>query len=240
LRTVCDYVHLNPVRAKLLPSRPRCGVIAGAVSVCFCRRRRERPGWVRIDRLFGESGIPADSAAGRQEFERRLETRRHQEPDEDFQSFGGVGVLEMNGFARSCLRKSKAGPAIPLRHGNPRSHRGKRPRASSMKNCAAPFGRRRTWTRRKKGDPAKLRMAGRLRAETTGDPAMDRRAFAHGHQGASESLALLAKAGGNGNRPPLGKRSARSGCGAAGSAKRQTPVRNPLAQSAASETPSEA
>jgi len=31
-----------------------------------------RPGWGLVDRLLGEQGIPEDSVAGRQEFERHL------------------------------------------------------------------------------------------------------------------------------------------------------------------------
>ena len=42
-----------------------------------------RPRWVRVDRLLGEHGITQDSAAGRQEFERRLEARRLEEADEE-------------------------------------------------------------------------------------------------------------------------------------------------------------
>ena len=35
-----------------------------------------RPGWIRVDRLLGEPGLAGDTAANRQEFERRMEARR--------------------------------------------------------------------------------------------------------------------------------------------------------------------
>ena len=38
-----------------------------------------RPGWIRVDRLPGEHGIQADTAAGRQEFEQHMERRRWEE-----------------------------------------------------------------------------------------------------------------------------------------------------------------
>ena len=41
-------------------------------------RASRRPGWLRVDRLLAEHGIPKDSAAGRRVFEARLEARRRQ------------------------------------------------------------------------------------------------------------------------------------------------------------------
>jgi hypothetical protein len=39
----------------------------------------EAAGWLRVDRVLGECGTTRDSAAGRREFERLVETRRGQE-----------------------------------------------------------------------------------------------------------------------------------------------------------------
>jgi hypothetical protein len=36
----------------------------------------QRPGWLRVDRLLGEKGIPKDSEAGRQQFTSLMERRR--------------------------------------------------------------------------------------------------------------------------------------------------------------------
>ena len=54
-----------------------------------------RAKWMRVDRLLGEHEIQEDSAAGRQEFERRMEVSRIEEEDEErLQLRGGVGVWE--------------------------------------------------------------------------------------------------------------------------------------------------
>jgi hypothetical protein len=39
----------------------------------------KRPGWLRVDRLFGKWGVPKDSPAGRQELARRVKARRRAE-----------------------------------------------------------------------------------------------------------------------------------------------------------------
>ena len=54
LKTVCDYVHLNPARAKLLaPEAPlrsyRVEQLAGVFEA-----PSKRPAWLRVDRLLGE------------------------------------------------------------------------------------------------------------------------------------------------------------------------------------------
>ena len=65
LRTVCEYVHLNPVRAKLLAA----GGTAGELSVeqlsgILEKRPSQRVPWLRVDRVLGEAGIQRDDAAG--------------------------------------------------------------------------------------------------------------------------------------------------------------------------------
>src|SRR6185436_12347879 len=89
LRTVCDYVHLNPVRAKLLPPEAALRGYRWSSFALFLLKPAQRPSWLRVDRLFGECGIDRDTAAGVQTFEHRLETRRHQASEEDFQSVRG-------------------------------------------------------------------------------------------------------------------------------------------------------
>src|SRR5438132_14424118 len=80
LRTVCDYVHLNPVLAKLL----RPGWFIGWTSlVWYAAAPEHRTQWIRLDQLRGEHGIQRDNAPGRQKFERRLEARRLEQTDEE-------------------------------------------------------------------------------------------------------------------------------------------------------------
>ena len=83
LRTACDYVHLNPVRARLLALEDRLLAYPWSSFPLYLSAREHRPRWLRADRLMGEHGIAQDTPAGRQEFERHLERRRLEEVDEE-------------------------------------------------------------------------------------------------------------------------------------------------------------
>ena len=82
LKTVCDYVHLNPVRAKMIPPGRKLAGYRWSSFPAYLTPARKRPPWLRVDRLLGEHGIPKDSSAGRREFGRRMETGRQEQPDE--------------------------------------------------------------------------------------------------------------------------------------------------------------
>jgi REP element-mobilizing transposase RayT len=79
LKTVCDYVHLNPVRSKLLRSEAALRNYRWSSYGEYLKPAAQRPAWLRVDRLLGEHGIPKDSPAGRRMFEQRLEEQRQQE-----------------------------------------------------------------------------------------------------------------------------------------------------------------
>src|SRR2546426_3530743 len=79
LRVVCDYVHLNPVRAKLLPPEQPLRAYRWSSYGEYRKRPTQRAAWLRVDRLLGEMGIPKDSGAGREQFERMMEERRHRD-----------------------------------------------------------------------------------------------------------------------------------------------------------------
>ena len=81
LRTVCDYVHLNPVRARLLGPEQRLLEYPWSSFGWYLAAKAHRPEWLRVDRLLGEHGIQSDTAGGREQFETRMETRRAQESD---------------------------------------------------------------------------------------------------------------------------------------------------------------
>jgi len=76
LRTVCDYVHLNPVRAKLLrPEQALQEYPWSSYPECL-KRAGQRPAWLRVDRVLGEVGIGRDDAAGRRRLAQAMEERR--------------------------------------------------------------------------------------------------------------------------------------------------------------------
>ena len=77
LKTACDYVHLNPVRAGLLPADQPLSAYAWSSYPLYLRAGL-RPAWLRVDRLLGEHGIQADTAEGRIQFQARMEERRRE------------------------------------------------------------------------------------------------------------------------------------------------------------------
>src|SRR5215204_1088314 len=82
LRTVCDYVHLNPARAKILKRGHQLDDFPWSSYPAYLRGPSQRPVWLRVDRVLGEAGIPKDGAAGRREFARRLELRRWEDDEQ--------------------------------------------------------------------------------------------------------------------------------------------------------------
>jgi putative transposase len=82
LRRVCDYTHLNPVRAKLLAPDAPMEDYPWSSYPLYLKSPRKRPPWLRVDRLLGEHGFRNDRSAGRQEFSRRMEARRADEDKE--------------------------------------------------------------------------------------------------------------------------------------------------------------
>jgi putative transposase len=166
LRTVCEYVHLNPVRAKLVTAEEPLRRYRWSSWPEYLKEPRRRPGWLRVDRVMGEEGIPRDSAEGRRELEREMERRRASERGEDYQLirrgwFFGKQRLKQELLAQM---QGRMGP----------EHYGEARQESQEELAERVVGeelRRRRWTEstlkeRKKGDEEKVQIALRLRKET--------------------------------------------------------------------------
>ena len=72
LKTMCDYVHLNPTRARLLQAQDALRAFVWSSYPHYLRAPSKRPDWLRVNRVLGEHGIPKDSVAGRRQFEARM------------------------------------------------------------------------------------------------------------------------------------------------------------------------
>ena len=55
LRTVCEYVHLNPVRARLVKAEHPLSAYRWSSYIEYLKAA-----WLRVDRVFGEMGIGRD------------------------------------------------------------------------------------------------------------------------------------------------------------------------------------
>ena len=165
LKTVCDYVHLNPARARLLPAKARLSTFRWSSYPDYLKGRGARPSWLRVDRLLGEHGIQRDTPAGRAEFERRMELRRAAEDEEEFDVLQRGWCVGSEEFRRELLTQMSAGPE----HFGPEIRQSGEQKA--QRRIAEELKRLR-WTsadlvERAKGDVEKIRVAKILRQETT-------------------------------------------------------------------------
>lgn len=167
LKTVCDYVHLNPARANLLNATQPLEAYTWSSYPFYLREPANRPAWLRVDRVLGEWGIPQDTPAGRQQLRLRMETRRlcEEHPNSDpYQHGWYIGSEEF----RQELLQQISQVAQPG-HQGPEIQESSTAKAERiLKEELGNIG----WAinhllAHRKGDPHKVRIAARLRRETT-------------------------------------------------------------------------
>ena len=166
LRTVCDYVHLNPVRADLLHPDEPVSAYPWSSLHWYAAAAAHRPSWLRVDRLLGEHGIRHDTPQHRAEFLTRIESRRTEEDEPSLRLIRRGWCLGSPAFQQQMLDLLEAQAKETPRH--------LRVENSSMRaqRIIAEELDRLGWTTeqliaRRKNDPAKLAIAARLRKETT-------------------------------------------------------------------------
>jgi REP element-mobilizing transposase RayT len=168
LRTVCDYTHLNPVRAGLLSAENRLLEYPWSSFGYYLREAKHRPKWLRVDRLLGEHGIGKDTASGRLEFERRMEGRRSGEGEaKQWQGMRRGWCLGTPEFKKGLLERmhGQLGPnhSASLRR-EASGERGEGIIAQELRRLGWKEG---DLSLRPKTDADKVDMVARLRAETT-------------------------------------------------------------------------
>src|ERR1035437_8512567 len=167
LRTVCDYVHLNPVRAKLLPAEVALESYRWSSYPEYLKPASGRPGWLRVDRLLGEKGISGDTEAGRGQFASLMERRRGEESGADYEQIRRDWVLGSEAFRQELLAAAveRVGPS---HYGAQRQETGLQKAERMVKEELARLGWDEDQLRaRRKGHRAKVMLARRLRQETT-------------------------------------------------------------------------
>jgi putative transposase len=167
LRTVCDYVHLNPVRAHLLADEEPLHAYRWSSYGHYLQAPGKRPVWLRVDRVLGEMGIPRDSAAGRRQFEAGMEERRRRDEPGPWKGVERGWCLGDEQFRRELLQQMES--KLGRHHGGPERQETAQSRAERL---LAEELERRGWSaaqlaQRRKGDREKVSIARRLRRETT-------------------------------------------------------------------------
>jgi len=167
LRKVCEYVHLNPVRANLLKSEKRLSAYAWSSYGEYLKSPARRLPWLRVDRLLGEMRIPQDTAAGRREFERQIELRRGQEDPEQWKGLRRGWCWGAETFRQELLAQMEE--KMGQEHYGAERHqtavaKAERIVEEEMKRLG---WRKADLVRHAKGHARKVRIASRLRWETT-------------------------------------------------------------------------
>jgi len=167
LKTVCDYVHLNPARARLVkPGQPLSRYQWSSYPRYLAAPSR-RPGWLRVDRLLGEWGIPQDSVAGRRVFAQHLEWRRREDTTEQFKPLERGWCFGGEEFRQELLEQVSTGPG-PSHYGEAVQEaveaQAERLVVAGLKRLGWSEGELRA---RRKGDARKVRLARELRSRTT-------------------------------------------------------------------------
>jgi REP element-mobilizing transposase RayT len=167
LRTVCDYVHLNPVRARLLGNRERLQKYRWSSYPSYLRGKQKREAWLRCDRLLAEHGLMKESRRSRLEFTRRMEQRRIEPNDPSAEAIRRGWSFGAEDFIARLLDH------IP---GSVTEHHDARERAQTEEQKAEAIilarlkklGWKKTeLANRRKGDPQKVTLARDLRSQTT-------------------------------------------------------------------------
>jgi putative transposase len=165
LKTACDYVHLNPVRAGLLkPEEPLETYLWSSFPLYISEK--PRPLWFRVDRLLGEWRIDWDRPGAAERFRFVMESRRQAELDKEFKPLRRGWCLGSKIFRAEMLNYIE-------------EQRGRWHYGSELRECAETKAERLiaeaasdgvseenllTWP---KGHPAKMKLAIKLRNETT-------------------------------------------------------------------------
>jgi len=168
LKTVCDYVHFNPVRAGLVRAEEPLSAYPWSSLVWYAAALEHRPAWMRVDRLLGEHGIGEDTAGGRGQFAEGMEQRRKAEADEEaLASIRRGWCFGSEEFKRQMLEKME-GELSESHAGKLRREHGQ----NRAERIIAEELQRLGWVEadlvsQRKNAPGKLDLAARLRRETT-------------------------------------------------------------------------
>jgi putative transposase len=167
LRTVCDYVHLNPVRAGLIGVRGDLRDYRWSSFHDYLKPPGRRPAWLRADRLLGEMGIRVDTAAGRRQFEEQMEQRRGQALGQEWGQIRRGWCLGRGSFRKGLLEKMEGD--FKEHHSHTQRQESEEEKAERLigEGWARAGWKAGAEQSRRKSDPVKVAMALQLRQETT-------------------------------------------------------------------------
>jgi len=170
LKTVCDYAHLNPVRARLLKPEQSLKESAWSSWPEYLKKSAKRIAWLRVDRLNGEYSLEEDNSAERRELEAGMEQRRELELSHEH---GDWKRLRRGWCLGPATFREELLDLIGQKRG--RQHYGEELMESDAQKAERLIAMRLGklgWSsenlkKRRKGDVQKAKLAAQLRKETT-------------------------------------------------------------------------
>ena len=167
LLTVCDYVHLNPVRAKLIKPGHPMESFAWSSYAKYLDAPKRRPEWLRVDRLLGEHGIAKDTPSGQREFGARMEERRARVNGAQYKQLRRGWFVGNEEFRQELLQAAAGKTGIKYDAARRRETIAQKAERIVMEELKRLALRESDLLVRRKGDGDKVRIARRLRQETT-------------------------------------------------------------------------
>jgi len=172
LRVVCDYVHLNPLRAGMPGEGKALEDYVWSSYPEYLKPPRKRVGWLRVDRLLGEHGVRQDSSRGRREFREIMTARCMQEGHEEEELWSGIRRGWRFGAEDFVERLAEMGHAGVGKPGSHLSDALDEMMEEKAHGVIRAFLKKRgsgleEFRKLKKGDAAKVRLASELRRNTT-------------------------------------------------------------------------
>ena len=174
LLRACNYVHLNPVRARMVKEKEKLESFEWSSYPAYLRPKL-RAAWLRVDRLLGEHGLQRDTAASRRAFARRMIRVQQEMSDErydDLRRGWRIGAEDFcDRLADKLARRGKGGEQAKERKETDAALA----EAMVQKALAAVRWREIDLARQPKGHSVKAHLARKLRSQTP----MSRQWIAH-------------------------------------------------------------
>jgi hypothetical protein len=166
LKLVCDYTHLRPAHTGWLGPKQKLSAYRWSSLAEYLMPPSMRPSWLCVEALLAQHGVARDNAAGRNAFERGMEALRQSATPADYRKVEwgwclGSEAFRANLLARMRPRAWKYSALDQLQQIHREANRIIR---AEFKRLG---WREATLLETRKGDPRKLKIALRLRRETT-------------------------------------------------------------------------
>ena len=109
LHKVCNYVHLNPVRAKLLKKKQALKDFLWSSYPMYLRPPSKRVKWLQVERELAEVGIKRDDTAGRRRYAKVMEDRRLNSKPGEWKNIRRGWMLGSSAFKEWLLEQGGEG-----------------------------------------------------------------------------------------------------------------------------------